>query len=128
MRHLFEIEHVAAHVDFHSFSQVIVYPWSYKRAEPRDGDRFAAVAERIAASMIAAHDKPYAIRPGAALRVEAGGTAGDWSYATHGALSFLIELRPSSRDDGGFVLPPEQIVPTCDEAFAGVIALAESLD
>jgi len=34
VRHLFETDHVSAAIDFHSFSQVIVYPWSHQRAEP----------------------------------------------------------------------------------------------
>jgi hypothetical protein len=29
--------------------------------------------------------------------------------------------------DGGFVVPPDQIVPTCDEGMAAVVALAESI-
>ena len=127
VRGLFEHEDIAAHVDFHSFSQVIVYPWSYQRAEPADRDRFGAVADRMSTAMVAAQGKRYPIRPGSQLTVGASGTATDWSYGERGALAFLIELRPSSSADGGFVLPPEQIVPTCDESFAGVLALAESM-
>jgi carboxypeptidase T len=125
VRTLFETELIAAHVDFHSFSQVIVYPWSHQRAEPSDRDKLAAIADRMSTAMSTAHGERYAIRPGSELQVGAGGTAGDWSYGVHGALSFLVELRPSRRADGGFLLPPEQIAPTCDESFAGVLAVAE---
>jgi carboxypeptidase T len=125
VRTLFEREAIAAHVDFHSFSQVIVYPWSHRRADPPDRDKLAAIADRMSSAMSTAHGEPYAVRPGSGLRVGSGGTAGDWSYGVHGALSFLVELRPSRRADGGFLLPPEQIAPTCDESFAGLLALAE---
>jgi carboxypeptidase T len=67
----------------------------------------------------------YAIRPGSTLQRGAGGTAADWSYGTQGALSFLIELRPTSGSEGGFVLPPEQIVPTCEDSLAAVLELAD---
>jgi carboxypeptidase T len=123
---LFARERVAAHVDFHSFSQVIVYPWSHQRTPPPDRDRLAGIADRMATAIHAAHGETYAIRPGSELSVGAGGTATDWSYGEHGALSFIVELRPA-RGPGGFVLPPEQIVPTCDEGLASVLALAESM-
>src|SRR5262249_19939999 len=109
MRALLESKRVAAHVDFHSFSQVIVYPWSYQRPDPPDRDKLAAIADRMASGMFAAHGERYTIRPGSELEVGASGTAGDWSYGVHGALSLLVELRPASRGGGGFVLPPEQI-------------------
>jgi carboxypeptidase T len=79
----------------------------------------------MSTAMTTARDHRYIVRAGAQLQIGAGGTAGDWSYGTHGALSFLVELRPSSGEGGGFVLPPEQIVPTCDEAMAGVLELGD---
>lgn len=118
---------VAAHVDFHAYSQVIVYPWSHQRTDPPDRDALAALADRMSSALVATHGVRYAVRPGSTLTTGAGGTAGDWSYGERGALSFLIELRPASARDGGFVLPPDQIAPTCDEATAAVLALAESL-
>jgi hypothetical protein len=45
-------------------------------------------------------------------------------YGDAGALSFTIELRPKSGT--GFVLPPAEIKPTCDEALAAVLALRAS--
>ena len=127
MRDVFARDEVVAHVDFHAFSQVVVYPWSHQRADPPDRDELAAIADRMSTAMTTARDHRYIVRPGAQLQVGAGGTAGDWSYGTYGALSFLIELRPSSGAGGGFVLPPDQIVPTCDEAMAGVLELGDWL-
>jgi carboxypeptidase T len=126
MRQLFEREPVAAHVDFHAFSQVIVYPWSYRRDDPPDRAALAAIADRMSSAMMRAHGERYGVRGGADLQVGAGGTAGDWSYGEHGALSFLVELRPTNSEGGGFVLPPEQIAPTCDEGLAAVLEVAEA--
>lgn len=116
-----------AHVDFHAYSQVIVYPWSYQRTEPKDATTFAKLAERMRAAIASTHGVDYEVRPGSTLTRGAGGTAGDWSYAERHALSFLVELRPASAREGGFVLPPEQIEPTCDESLNAVLALAEAL-
>jgi murein tripeptide amidase MpaA len=123
---LFEQHPIVAHVDFHSFSQVIVYPWSHQRQPPPDAARFAELARAMSTAMSGTHGERYAVRAGSELAIGSSGTLGDWAYATHGVLSFLVELRPRP-GGGGFALPPEQIVPTCDEAFAGVLALAESL-
>lgn len=118
--------HIRAHVDLHSFSQVIVYPWHHQRTPPPDQERFAAVANRMVSAMHVMHGETYRIRPGSELVVGAGGTATDWSYGEHGALSFLLELRPARGPDG-FNLPPEQIVPTCEETLAAVRELAAAI-
>jgi murein tripeptide amidase MpaA len=124
MRSLFESELVAAHVDFHSFSQLILYPWSYKRQAPPDRDAFAAIADRMSSAMYARHGAKYGVRPGAELKVGASGTFTDWTYGERGALAFTVELRPATGPDG-FVLPPDQIVPTCEESLSAVLELAE---
>ncbi len=126
MRNLFDRQRVDALIDFHSYAQVIVYPWAHKRAHPPDRDRFAAIADRMSMAMLATHGYQYGVRPGSTLSVGSSGTLGDWAYGERGALAFLIELRPSGGKDG-FVLPPEQIVPVCDESLAAVLALAEAV-
>lgn len=73
------------------------------------------------------HGVTYEVRPGSTLTRGAGGTAGDWSYGDRGALSFLVELRPKSENDGGFVVSPEQIVPACEESSNAVLELAEAI-
>src|SRR6185295_2491524 len=95
MQSLFASQPVAAHLDFHSFSQVIVYPWSYQRTPPPDHAKLAAIADRMSSAMQSEHGEPYAIRPGSELSRGAGGTATDWTYGEHGALSFTVELRPA---------------------------------
>lgn len=127
LRTLFDRGLYAAHIDFHSFSQVIVYPWSHRRDDPPDRDAFAAIADRMQRAIAEAHGKRYKVRPGSELSVGAGGTVADWSYAEHGALAFLVELRPASRAEGGFEVPPDQIAPTCDESYAAVLALGDWL-
>ena len=54
----------------------------------------------------------------------AGGTTTDWMYGDANAKSYTIELRPDrwpGRGRSGFVQPPDQIRPTCDEALAALI-------
>ena len=114
---LFSREDIRAHIDFHSFSQLILYPWNYQRAASPDRAELAALADRMSTAIYARHGVS-----GAQL-YPAGGTLSDWTHGERGILSFVIELRPSRR--GGFVLPPEQIVPTCEENLDAVLELAD---
>lgn len=113
-------EHVVLHVDFHSYGQLVLYPWSYTASPAKDRDRFAAIGDKIASAMFAAHETHYTLKPSAGL-YKAAGTMSDWMYGETGALSYTIELRP--KGGTGFVLPPDQIRPTCDEGLAAVLAL-----
>jgi hypothetical protein len=73
--------------------------------------------------MFAAHQTRYRLMSGVDLYAAAG-TMLDWMYGEAGALSYTVELRPKGPGGaGGFVLPPEQIRPTCDEGLAAVLTL-----
>jgi carboxypeptidase T len=126
IRDLAKREGITAHVDFHAFGQLLLYPWTYTRTAAPDRARYRAIGDRIASAMFAEHEKRYALQSGADLYAAAG-TATDWFYGEAQATSFTIELRPAGRGRGGFVLPPEQIKPTCDEGFAGVLELRNAL-
>ncbi|MDQ3365820.1 MAG: hypothetical protein M3680_10375 [Myxococcota bacterium] len=123
LRDLVRREQIKLHVDFHSFGQLLLYPWSYTAAPAQDRDRLAAIGDRMATAMFVTHETRYTLKSGVEL-YRAGGTMTDWMYGEAGALSYTIELRP--KNSGGFVLPPEQIRPTCDEALAAVLALRAS--
>lgn len=114
---------IQLHVDFHSYGQLLLHPWNHTKKPPPDRDRFAAIADRMASAIYASHGARYEIMPGAKLYA-ASGTMTDWVFGEARALSFTIELRP--KGGSGFVLPPEQIRPTCDEALAAVLELRRS--
>jgi carboxypeptidase T len=114
-----------AHIDFHSFGQLILYPWSHTKTPAPDHDRLAALGDAMATAIAGTHGERYRLSSAQELYT-AGGTSLDWSYGERGAMGFTIELRPDGGGNG-FVLPPEHIEPTCDEAYAAVLALAERL-
>ena len=125
IRDLAKRERIALHVDFHAYGQLVMYPWGYTAEPAKDRDRFAAIGDRVASAMTAAHDTRYALMQAAEL-YPASGNISDWMYGEAAARSFAIELRPTGwpgRGKYGFVLPPEQIGPTCDEGLAAVLAL-----
>lgn len=112
-------ERIAMHIDFHSYGQLLLYPWGYTATPAPDRDRFAAVGDRMATAMYIPHETHYRLMPSVQL-YPAGGTMSDWLYGGAHAMSYTVELRPQKV---GFVLPPEQIRPTCDEGLAALLTL-----
>lgn len=125
LRHLVRRESIAVHIDFHAYGQLLLYPWAHTKEPAPERERYAAIGDRMASAMFAAHGQSYAIQSGAELYA-ASGTMSDWMHGEIEALSFTIELRPNG--GSGFVLPPEQIRPTCDEALAAVLELRKSAE
>ena len=113
------------HIDFHAYGQLLLYPWGYTAVPAKDRAKFAAIGDRMASAMFAPHDTRYALMQSVEL-YPAAGVMEDWMYGDLGAMSFTIELRP--KGGGGFVIPPDQIRPTCDEGLAAVLALRASHD
>jgi carboxypeptidase T len=80
LRALFEAEDVRGHVDFHSYSQLILYPWSHRLDDPPDRDAFAAIADRMSSAIHAVHGERYDVIPGSELGGGVSGTVADWAY------------------------------------------------
>lgn len=56
----------------------------------------------------------------------AAGGSEDWTYGQLGVkYSFSVELRDTGRY--GFLLPPDQIIPTGEETFEGLKALVNAM-
>ena len=78
----------------------------------------------MASAIYDQHQTRYRLIRGVEL-YPAAGTMTDYMYGEARALSYTIELRP--RSGSGFVVPPDQILPTCDEGLAAVLALRARL-
>jgi murein tripeptide amidase MpaA len=113
------------HIDFHTYSQLVLSPWGYTTATPPRINELTG----LTAAMVAAIEAPYGTDwiggPASTTLYIASGVAPDWTFEQRGALAWTYEMR----DTGfyGFQLPPDQIIPTAIEAFAGVKVLANHL-
>jgi carboxypeptidase T len=104
-------------ITYHSFSQLILYPWGYTDrpiTDPDDHDRMVKLAQRMRELIFAVHDTSYTPQQSSQLYPTAGDTT-DWTYGVYQIPSLTIELRPRTHLEGGFILPPEQIQPTWEE-------------
>jgi carboxypeptidase T len=120
LRDLARREEVQLHVDFHAYGQLVLFPWNHSSRRSDDHARLAAIGDTMASAIFDEHGTRYRLIRGVEL-YPAAGTMTDYMYGEAEALSYTIELRP--RSGTGFVLPPGEIVPTCDEGLAAVLAL-----
>ncbi|MCW5936007.1 MAG: hypothetical protein KIT11_01705 [Fimbriimonadaceae bacterium] len=109
------LERVRGMIDFHSYSQLVLWPWGYQTSQPPTRNVLEPLAVKMVNSMN--FGARYSQGQTATTLYIASGVAPDFMYETYNrAPSYTIELR----DEGqfGFELPPSQISPTQDEAWA----------
>ncbi|CAN8095734.1 unnamed protein product [Discula destructiva] len=116
-------------IDLHSYSQQILFPYSYTcHIEPPNLEKMEELALGLAKSIRLFSGEAYSVKPacrgamaetthssGDSLQIEpSGGSAIDWFYHELGAhYSYQIKLRDTG--SYGFLLPPDQIIPTGEE-------------
>jgi hypothetical protein len=117
-----------SHIDFHSFSQLVLWPYGNADISPPEPDATAveslgrAMAEAIFDSTGQFYEPIQAID-----LYPAAGTSADWVYGATGTLSWTIELRPSTSTEGSFTISPLQIRAVGQENLAVVTMLLESI-
>lgn len=102
VRRLFLGRSFRAMISFHSFSQVILYPWGYVNAPAPTEAELDAVARTMAGLMAAVNGTVYGYGRAAGELYLTNGDTVDWAYAASGIPAFTIELPPVDVDHGGF--------------------------
>ena len=117
VRNLVAVELFSGVLTYHSYSQLILYPWGYGSTpivDPADRSAMQRIASEMQRLIKDVHGFIYTPQQSSSLYPTAGDTT-DWTYGEYGIFSFTIELRPTSQAEGGFILPPDQIRPTAEE-------------
>ncbi len=116
---------IAATIDFHSYSQLVLSPWAYTLAPNSDAALFLSLGNAMKSAIAAETGAPFIAGPvGSTLYLASGGSV-DWTYGSRGALSWTIEVRDTGTY--GFVMPPQEIMPCVRETFAAAMTLAEAI-
>ncbi|GAB1290644.1 Carboxypeptidase A2 [Apodemus speciosus] len=114
---------VKAFITLHSYSQLLMFPYGYKCANPADFNELDEVAQKAAQSLKRLHGTSYEVGPICSVIYQASGGSIDWAYDLGIKYSFAFELR----DTGfyGFLLPAKQILPTAEETWLGLKTIME---
>ena len=110
-------------ISYHSYSQLVLFPWGYTNSPAPDKALLQSLANTLASKIKAVHGKTYTPEQSSSLYLASGDTT-DWLYWLLGVPAFTIELRPSSMFPG-FKLPESEIQPTFEENLPAALYLIE---
>jgi len=116
---------IRAYMDYHSYSQLILWPYGNvcSAPPPPDDARFAYLGNTMQQLIEDVHGEYYEPGPICLTLYQASGGSVDWAYGSQGRTGFTIELRPASASPG-FQLPPDQILPNCEENLPAILFLS----
>ncbi len=116
---------IRAYIDFHAYGQYILWPWAYTDVLPPDHGAFIEVGYEMRDAIQALHGRFYTSGPVGSTLYLAAGASVDWVYVAMDVDPFLhaytIELRGND-----FVIPPSEIIPTCEENLQAILSLARA--
>ncbi|MFF3753090.1 M14 family metallopeptidase [Streptomyces sp. NPDC002018] len=121
------VQQIKAAIDFHTYSELVLWPFGYTTADTTTGmtadDRnaFATVGRKMAAS------NGYTAEQASDLYIT-DGSIDDWLWGTHKVFSYTFEMYPSSSSGGGFYPPDEVIDRETSRNRDAVLQLLENAD
>ncbi|XP_012638278.2 carboxypeptidase B [Microcebus murinus] len=113
---------IKAYLTIHSYSQMLLYPYSYDYKLPANNVELNTMAKTAVKELASLHGTKYTYGPGATTIYPAAGGSDDWAYDQGIKYSFTFELRDTGRY--GFLLPESQIRATCEETLLAIKYLA----
>jgi len=112
-------------VSYHSYSQIILYPWGYTEDPTEDDALLSGIAHEMSNRMRPANNRVYLYgNAGDSLYLTNGDTT-DWAYGTFGIPSFTIELPPVDEIHGGFFNSEQDIQSIFIENLPGALFLID---
>ncbi|XP_026878104.2 carboxypeptidase B2 [Electrophorus electricus] len=113
---------VRLYLSMHSYSQMLLFPYSYTHEQARNHAELLALVQEAAAKIRQFYRNQYRFGAGAKTIYLAPGGSDDWAYNLGIKYSFTFELQDRGRY--GFLLPPTLIPNACNEALLAVKIIA----
>lgn len=115
-----------AFIDFHSYSQVIIYPWGNTSSPAQDAPTFDKIAQEMSQRIAEVNNKNYRTGQISHLLYPVSGDSVDYAYGKFKTYAFCIELPPPI-GFFSFYPPSNYILPTAEENLVAVKYLMEQL-
>ncbi len=110
----------AGAISYHSYSQLILYPWGYTDDMPADEAKMKFIGDEMNKRIFDVNGTVYQVGSAVTLYFTNGDTV-DWVYGTFAAPVYTIELPPVEFTDGGFFTSEQIITPVFNENLPAMI-------
>uniref|UniRef100_A0A8C3J7D4 Carboxypeptidase O n=1 Tax=Calidris pygmaea TaxID=425635 RepID=A0A8C3J7D4_9CHAR len=117
---------ILCYLTIHSYGQYILTPYGFTTEPPSNSEELMHVAKKAAAALMGKYGTSYKVGSTSLILYDNSGSSRDWAHMIGIPFSYTFELR----DNGtyGFVLPVDQIQPTCEETMLAVTTIIEYVD
>ncbi|XP_053925385.1 carboxypeptidase O [Cuculus canorus] len=117
---------IACYLTIHSYGQYILTPYGSTTKPPSNNEELMNVAEKAAAALMGKYGTRYQVGSTSSILYNNSGSSRDWAHMIGIPLSYTFELRDNGTH--GFVLPSDQIQPTCEETMLAVTTIIDYVD
>ncbi|CAF1184264.1 unnamed protein product [Rotaria sordida] len=118
---------IVNYINFHAYSQMWMSPWGYTTMRPAQFKLQDDGSIQAINALTAVHSTKYLHGTIAQTIYLSSGSTADWAYGIANiTFSYGVELRDTG--EYGFLLPEDQIIPTGEETFAGLLALLQYIE
>ncbi|MCP2604865.1 M14 family metallopeptidase [Candidatus Aminicenantes bacterium AH-873-B07] len=125
IKNLFEQKNFKAAVSYHSYSQIILYPWGYTEEPSPLNDLLERLSENMANLICQVNGNTYLTGQSGKILYLTNGDATDWILGIYNIPAFTIELPPIDFISGGFFNSEEDIIPIFKENLPAALFLIE---
>ncbi|XP_065087362.1 zinc carboxypeptidase A 1-like [Ochlerotatus camptorhynchus] len=116
---------IQAYIAFHSYSQLLLFPYGHTGEHAPNHDDLNEIANATITSLAKRYGTVYRYGNIYDAIYPASGSSSEWAYGAQGVrLAYTYELRPAGGYTG-FVLPPEEIIPTGEETLDSLVTMLE---
>ncbi|XP_073479649.1 carboxypeptidase A2-like [Aquarana catesbeiana] len=112
-------------ITIHSYSQLLLFPYGYKRTPPADYTELNTVGKAAASALGSLYGTQYKVGTIISTIYQASGGSIDWRYDIGIKYSFAFELRDQRQY--GFLFPASQIIPTAQETYLALEKILEHI-
>ncbi|KAK4881665.1 hypothetical protein RN001_004984 [Aquatica leii] len=120
---------IEAYIGFHSYSQVLLIPFGHAGLEvPPNNIELKRIGNIAIQKLAQKYNTRYRVGNIPEIMYVASGGSGDWVLGAYRNVryAYTFELRDQGRY--GFLLPPNQIIPTGEETFDAIAAMVNEFN